>query len=510
MNGSITTVGIIGSGTMGRGIAQVAALAGMKTILTDQSEEALEGANAFLTKMISRLEEKGKIDVTKRDAALKNLTFSTETKSLADAHMVVEAIVEDEAIKTNLFQQLENIVSSDCLVCTNTSSLSVTKLGAKLKKPERFAGLHFFNPVPLMKVVEVIGGPLTADSTVSLLRDWVDQVGHTPAVAKDSPGFIVNHAGRGYGTEALRVLGENIATHDQVDRIMKATGAFRMGPFELLDLIGLDVSHAVMESIYHQYYQEPRFRPSPLAQNRVDAGLLGKKTGRGFYQYENGKKVDPQISKKPTGSSSIKVWIGVDDPKRRSSLEASLNSAAQIENTPSPSSQAVCLVAPMGTDASSEAKRLGLNVEQVVAVDMFLPVTETVTLMPTPTCNPNILDAACLAFKAPNVEVIQDSPGFVTQRIIAAVVNVGCDIAQQGITSADELDAAVHLGLGYKWGPLTMGDECGGKRIYEILENLYDYYGDPRYRPSPWLKRRCDLGISLKHESTTRPGAYND
>ena len=212
---------------------------------------------------------------------------------LAPCDLVVEAIVEDLSAKQRLFADLEQIVRADAVLATNTSSLSVSAIAAACARPERVAGYHFFNPVPLMKLVEVIPGQHTAEPVVAALQELALRMGHRPVRATNSPGFLVNHAGRGYGTEALRILAEGVATPVEIDRILREAAGFRMGPFELFDLVGIDVAHAVMESIYRQFYDEPRFRPQPLIRRYVDAGLLGRKSGAGFYRYVDGRQEIP-------------------------------------------------------------------------------------------------------------------------------------------------------------------------------------------------------------------------
>src|SRR5205807_776101 len=246
-----------------------------------------------------------------RDAlarAQANLVVADSRESLASCPIVIEAIVEDLDAKRELFRSLEDIVSEDCLMASNTSSFSITAIAAACKGPERIAGFHFFNPVPLMKVVEVVDGLLTAPWVGEALAALALRCGHKPVRAKDTPGFIVNHAGRGYGTEALRILGEGVAEFHGIDRILRDAAGFRLGPFELLDLTGLDVSHPVMESIYRQYYEEPRFRPSPIAAQRVHAGLLGRKSGRGFYRHENGKQEEIPDPPAPAARPAS-VWV---------------------------------------------------------------------------------------------------------------------------------------------------------------------------------------------------------
>jgi 3-hydroxybutyryl-CoA dehydrogenase len=326
------------------------------------------------------------------------------------------------------------------------------------------------------------------------------RMGHTPVRAQDTPGFIVNHAGRGYGTEALACLREGIADVPAMDRILREAAGFRMGPFELFDLTGLDVSHPVMESVYDQYYQEPRYRPSPITAQRVVAGLLGRKSNnRGWYAYADGQAKtapDPAAPQVPLPA----VWVG-DGPFADELRELAGKLGARVERGERPSDEAVCLVAPLGHDATTTALALGIDPRRTVAVDGLFGFAKRRTLMTTPVTRPEVRDAAhaLLAADGVPVSVIHDSPGFVSQRVIAHIVNIGCDIAQQRICTPEDLDRAVSLGLAYPKGPLAWGDAIGPERILAIVEALHAFYGDPRYRPSPWLKRRARLGVSLLH-----------
>src|SRR5690606_22654383 len=234
--------------------------------------------------------------------------------AMSDAQLVVEAVVERLDVKRDLFQQLEDIVADDCILASNTSSLSITAIAAGCQKPGRVAGYHFFNPVPLMKVVEIIDGLRTEPATGDALMELSRVMGHTPVRAKDMPGFIVNHAGRGMNIEGLRLAQESVAPFHQVDAIMREQAGFRMGPFELMDLTALDVSHPVMESIYQQFYDEPRFRPSPITAVRFAGGLLGRKTGEGFYRYADGAKQSPEAAAVPALPPGLKVWLAPYHP----------------------------------------------------------------------------------------------------------------------------------------------------------------------------------------------------
>ena len=279
------TIAVVGAGLMGRGIAQIAAQAGFDVAIYDVKPDAAAEARRAIAATLSMLAAKQKLTEDEAARATARIAVVADLGELSRVDLAIEAIVERLDAKQALFAALEAIVGKRCILATNTSSLSVTAIAAVCANPERVAGLHFFSPVPLMKLVEVIGGLLTDPHVVERLLAFGAALGHTPVRARDTPGFIVNHAGRGYGTEALRILGEGIADVATIDRVLTEGAGFRMGPFALFDLTGLDVSQPVMESIYHQYYEEPRFRPSPLGAQRLAAGVLGRKTGRGFYDY---------------------------------------------------------------------------------------------------------------------------------------------------------------------------------------------------------------------------------
>jgi 3-hydroxybutyryl-CoA dehydrogenase len=497
------TIGVIGTGAMGRGIAQIMAAGGMTVLMFDATDNAADAGRAFAERMILRAAEKGITTEDEAAAAVARLAVVDALADLAPCDVVVEAVIEDLPIKRQVFGELEGIVSDDCILATNTSSLSVTAIAAGLVHRARVAGFHFFNPVPLMKVVEVVEGLETSSGVVDALCVIARRAGHEPVRAKDTPGFLVNHAGRGLTTEGVRIVSEGIAEFTAIDDLLREGGpGFRMGPFELMDTTGLDVSHPVMESIFDQFYQEPRFRPGPLTRQRAIGGLHGRKTGRGFYVYEDNKKVVPPAAAVPDQLPDA-VWISHAEPDGRTLLIDALRDVVgnevEIDDGKKPSTKSLCLFTPLGADTTSCAVAEGIEAERCFAVDTLFGLEGRRTLMTTPLSDPDLRDQvhALLARGDHAVTVIHDSAGFVNQRVIAIIVNIACDIAQQRIAVPDDIDKAVRLGLGYPKGPLAMGDAIGPARLLKVLEAMVAFYGDPRYRPSPWLKRRAMLGVSL-------------
>jgi len=492
-------IGIVGSGVMGRGIAQIMAAAGFPVRVFDAHAQAMADACEFVRKMIARAAEKGQMSKEAADAAGARVQPVASLHDLAHCRLVVEAIVEQLEPKQALFKQLEEIVAADAILATNTSSLSVTAIAAGCKHPERVAGYHFFNPVPLMKLVEVVGGVRTAPQALDVLERVAKRAGHKSVRVDDSPGFLVNHAGRAYTSEALRLVQEGIANFATIDAIMRDAAGFRMGPFELMDLTALDVSFPAMQAIYTQYFHEPRYRPTPLMQQRMIGGVLGRKVGRGFYAYKDGAMVKapepPVLQVKPAA-----VWLG---PGGRDVREAIVGLAGKldvkVDRSAKPGDDSLCLVVPLGDDATTTATTLGLDPKRTVALDTLYGLKGRRTIMTTPVTDAAYRDGAhaLLAADGAPVSVIHDSPGFVAPRITAMIANLGCDIAQQRVAAAGDIDFAVKLGLGYPEGPLAMGDKMGAQTVLTILERLFAFYGDPRYRPSPWLKRRALLGVSL-------------
>ena len=501
---AISEVGLIGCGVMGRGIAQIAMLAGCHVRLADANAGAAVAARSALAASFDALVAKGRLDAARADAALARLTVCNGLEQMAGCHLIIEAIIEDLAAKKILFAQLEKIVAADTILATNTSSLSVTAIAAGMQQPHRLAGFHFFNPVPLMKIVEVIGGILTAPTVIDRLLALGTRWGHTAVRAKDTPGFIVNHAGRGFGTEGLRILAEGVCTVTTLDQILRDCAGFKLGPCELMDMTGLDVSHPVMESIYRQYFEEPRFRPQGLTRQMLAAGLLGKKTGRGFYRYDTaGKKIvepEPPVSVQSTALATL--WLSPTSQAAQPALSARLRaSGIAFAQTERPAPGAVCIVTPLGEDCTTCAVRERLDPSWTMATDVLFGAPTHYVLMTNPATTSECIAAAHAVFGrgGARVSVIRDSPGLVAQRVVAHIINIACEIAQQGIAAPSDIDRAVVLGLGYPHGPLAWGDALGASTVLTLLVNLFEQTGDPRYRPSSWLQRRAHLQLSLLH-----------
>lgn len=499
-------IGVIGCGIMGRGIAQIAALAGAHVRLVDSRAGASETARLNLIETLGKQVEKGRLQRLLADAAIGRLSACSGLHDLVGTHVVIEAIVEDLGAKKSLFKELEHIVGSGTILASNTSSLSITAIAAGLQHPQRFAGMHFFNPVPLMKIVEVVGGLLSAPAVVEYLLSLGAHWGHASVRAKDTPGFIVNHAGRGYGTEGLRILAEGVTTVATLDEILRDCAGFKLGPCELMDLIGLDVSHPVMESIYQQYYEEPRFRPQGLTRQMLDAGLLGKKTGHGFYVYDlQGQKlVAPEAPAQSVLPSS--VWLSRARTQQAGRVEALIAALCRqagvvFEQGAKPGPAALCIVTPLGEDTSSCVLQQGLDARRSVAIETLFDSGRRRVVMSNPATEGVYLDMArgLLGIDGIPVSVLKDSAGLVAQRVVAHIINIACEIAQQGIAEPRDIDRAVQLGLAYPQGPLAWGDQLGPAVVLTILTNLFEQSGDPRYRHSPWLRRRAQLGLSLLH-----------
>lgn len=496
-------IAVIGTGTMGRGIVQVSAAGGMRVIAYDEKAGGAAAAKDFTAKMLERSVEKGQMSPSEAKAAVDRITVATSLADCARADVVVEAVFERLDIKQDLFEKLDAVCGPNVILASNTSSLPVTAIAARTRHPERCAGMHFFNPVPLMRLVEVIPGLKTEAWVSEALMTIGRRMTREPVLCVDSPGFLVNHIGRGLGPETQRILQEGIASLDEIDRILTGAPGFRMGPFTLGDMVGIDVGNAAMASMYEQFFHEPAYAPSPLIALRAAGGMFGQKTGSGWYTYKDGKKVepDPKVvpALQPAGTS---VWVRPSDHNQdlQEPFLAYLKTQGfSIETGSSPSKEALIVITPVGYDVTTAVAELGLDGARTVAVDLLFGLKGPRTVMVSPATAPEYRDMAhaMMAADGQPVVVINDSPGFVAQRAVAALINVGCNVAQRGVGVPGDIDKGAKLGLGYPYGPIEWGDRIGPKRVLFILERLHAFYQEPRYRPSPWLKRRVMLGLPL-------------
>ncbi|MEM9147488.1 MAG: 3-hydroxyacyl-CoA dehydrogenase [Pseudomonadota bacterium] len=506
-------LGIAGLGAMGQGIAQVAAMGGVRVRLLDARAGAADAARKAVAARIDRLVEKGRLGTEAAAAAIACLEPVESVADLAPADAIVEAVYEDLELKRRLFAEIEAAVGPDCLIASNTSSIPIAAIARGCARRERIAGLHFFNPVPLMKLVEVIRAAETSDETVAALTALGRRMTRTPVTVKDSPGFLVNMGGRAFTTEALRIAHERIAAPAEIDAIMRDCWGYRMGPFELMDLTGIDVNYPVSQIVWEGYQRDPRLATSPNHKAMFDAGLLGRKTGQGWYRYAEGKPVDApspdhvtaepparRVALAPYDAALAEVQepaAGVD-PARLAAFCAEIG----LEIGPD---DGICpiLAAPVGQDASHLAAEARLDPRRLVCLDLLGDTHARVTIMTAPGADPSIRGAvaAAIAGSRRRVTAIADSAGFVGQRISAMVANLGCYMAEIGLASPGDVDTAMQLGLNYPRGPLGLTDHLGPAAVHEILDHLQASTGDPRYRPTPWLTRRALLGLPATTEA---------
>ncbi|MCW5719569.1 MAG: 3-hydroxyacyl-CoA dehydrogenase [Devosia sp.] len=487
------TIGVAGAGAMGAGIAEIAAASGIAVLLFDARPDA---ANAAIAAILGRAEKRvlsGKLEQGQLDRLASKLKAVEAIEALGPCEIIIEAIVEDLEAKRNLFAQLEDCVPIDTVLATNTSSLPIGVVGAKLTHPERFAGLHFFNPVPLMKLVEIIPGPRTAAATMERLTGFSTHIGKEPVTVRDTPGFLVNLGGRAFTTEALAIVQESVATPSQIDAIMRDCCGFRMGPFELMDLTGMDVNFTVSTFLHQSHFADPRLRSTPLHRYMLETGQLGRKTGRGFYLY--GDDASKPAADMPILAEPAKqVVLGEESPELFA-FAASIG----VEVLMADDGVAPILAFPLGEDVAAYALRLDLDLRRIVAVDLAFDTTRRVTLMSAVSADAMARDAVAAAIlgSGRSVTAINDSTGFVAQRIVAMIANLGCEMAQMSLAAPGDIDKAMRLGLNYPLGPLEWAEKLSPPRLLAILRQMQGLSGDDRYRPSAWLRRRADHGLSI-------------
>ena len=419
---------------MGAGIAQLAARAGARTLLHDPLPDALARGAQRAREGLAKEAAKGRLQAGEAEAAASRIETIDTLDAMSDCELVIEAAPERLELKHELFARLTEIVADDCVLASNTSSLLVTAIAAAVPRPERVVGMHFFHPPPIMRLLELVAGEQSSDEALALTHATGEAMGKTVIRAQDGPGFLVNRCNRPFGLEALRILQERIADIDTIDQTMRTEGGFRMGPFELMDLVGVDTGLEISISFYEQSFYEPRWRPSPITARYVAAGLCGRKTGRGYYDYSRDpyRPPDPEPEPEPKPEPHAGGTGGADG-------SATEGHAARANATPA-------------NDGETEGGGAHAN-----------PA-------PTPTA------------------------GGVLERILCQVINECAFALGEGVGSAQDIDTGMTLGLNYPRGPLAWADEIGLDRVLAVLDGLCDTYREERYRPAPVLRRLVGEG----------------
>ena len=476
-------IGVVGAGVMGTGIAQVAATAGHKVLLYDSRTDAAEKSKDQLSATLTKLVEKGKISDTDRDNILGRIAACKDLKEFSSCVLVIEAISEDIETKTALFKTLEDIVEAKTIICTNTSSLSVTAIGASLSHPENFAGLHFFNPAPLMSLVEVVAGLETREDVLCDLTEMATAWGKKPVRVKDAPGFVVNRGARSFYGEPLKFVEEGGADIATTDALIKSLG-FRMGPFELIDLVGLDINLAASRSTWRSYHGEPRYKPSSLVEQRVAAGRLGRKTGRGFYEYPS--TTEPVVKTLSTAKAPQEVAVHGDIGPANPLFQISRQAGVEIDRAQGDGWMMLDGLKLALTDGRMAAER-GAG---WVVFDLALNWEETRVIALSASAGTDVGLAAGY-FQALGKEVVQveDLPGMLCAKTICMLINEACETLLHGVAKKEDIDEAMKRGLNFPGGPFEWADKLGLSYVLNVLDNLEKSYRDPRYRASILLRR---------------------
>lgn len=495
-------VAVVGTGTMGQGIAQVALVAGHPVRLYDAAPgRAREAADAILARL-DRLVEKGRLDGAERDAARARLLPAEDLAELADCTLVAEAVLERLDVKQQLFRELEELVDDDCLLATNTSSLSVTAIGGALRNAGRFVGLHFFNPAPLMPLVEVVSGFATDVTSATRAYETARSWGKTPVACADTPGFIVNRIARPFYAEALAVYEAQAADPATIDAILRESGGFRMGAFELTDLIGQDVNESVTHSVWESFFRDVRFTPS-LAQRRlVEAGRLGRKSGQGWYDYADGaERAEPHTAEEAQPPAYV---VAEGDLGPASELLALIREAG-ITVREDEEDHGTRLVLPGGGQLALTDGQTAVELRDVVYFDLALDYRKAtrIALSASQDISSKTLEEAVGLFQAlgKDVSVIGDVPGMVVARTVARIVDLAHDAVAKGVATEEDIDTAMRLGVNYPLGPFEWSRKLGRSWAYDLLDDLHLREPSGRYAPSLALYRHAYA--SEKREGTS-------
>jgi 3-hydroxybutyryl-CoA dehydrogenase len=501
-------IGVVGAGTMGGGIAQLACLAGARTLLHDPVPDALERGVARLRENLAKGAERGRWSAEEAEAAAARVEPVHTVEALAPCGLVIEAAPESLEVKRDLYARLSEVVAEDCVLATNTSSIPVTAIAAAATHPERVVGMHFFNPAPLMRLLEVVAGEESGERALAIARATGAAMGKVVIDAADGPGFLVNRVNRPFSLEALRLVTERIASVEEVDHICRLAGGFRMGPFELMDLVGVDVGFDVARSFHEQSFGEPRWRPFPLSARLIAAGRTGRKAGRGFYDYRDGphRPEDPPAPQVGGGDGLVAI---AGDVALAQLLRARAAEAGWDVRMPADADGEVpFLILDCGaTDDEEEIPQGGPQAicchdGSLAALDPggaavgfhALPPLEPVGLVEL-TRGLDSSEAAARAVErffaslGLHTAWVGDAPGLVLGRIVCQLVNEAAFAVGEGVGSAADVDAGVIHGLNYPRGTLAWADEIGLDHVLAVLDALAHEYGEERYRAAPLLRR---------------------
>jgi 3-hydroxybutyryl-CoA dehydrogenase len=508
------TLGVVGAGTMGAGIAQLGCAAGIRTVLHDPVPEALESGSERVRTGLAKWIHKGRA----AEDALGRLEPVHSLDELSGCDLVIEAAPERPDLKRELFASLSEICGPDAVLATNTSSIPVTSLASAAARPHNVVGMHFFNPPPLMPLLEVIRAEQTAERAVELARATGEAMGKRVILAIDAPGFLVNRCGRPFGAEALRLLQERTASHEQIDRVCRLGGGFRMGPFELMDLVGIDVGFEVAKSFTELSFGEPRWKPSPIQARLVAAGRLGRKSGRGYYDYDGEgpyRPDDPEPLPLGGGDGRLVAITGdtpLADALRARALAAgfeapaaaSLGDRARLElaldlglgrtnnllHMRDAPQVKLCARASLAVSGLPEA--VGFHLLPPLDENRLVELTRLPTT-PRPAAEATEGFFTALGFVT---EWVDDAPGLVLGRIVCQLVNEAYFAIGEGVGSAEDVDAGLTLGLNHPRGPVEWGDAIGLEHVLAVLDGLWDERHEERYRAAPLLRRAAVFGAA--------------
>jgi 3-hydroxybutyryl-CoA dehydrogenase len=528
-------IGVVGAGTMGAGIAQLAARSGAQTLLWDPAGDALEHGLARAREGIAREVARGRLSEEEASGARERLLTTSGLEELAPCELVIEAVPERLEIKHALWRELGPIVSERCVLATNTSSLPVTAIAAAATAPERVVGMHFFNPPPVMRLLEVIAGERSSQEALALARAAGEAMGKTVIVARDGPGFLVNRCNRPFGLEALRLFGERIADIETIDRICRMGGGFPMGPFELMDLVGVDVGFEISKSFYEQSFGEPRWQPSPIAARYVAAGLHGRKTGRGYYRYEPDapyREADPEPLEAAAPGTGEAVVVIAGESSLAIQLRALAAHAGYEVRGPFTPAGGVLPALSIDCDAEPPAPagmraptpraeeptlshqggaRLVLCARgslatldpdgSAVGFHVLAPLARAslVELTRGSASSPVAIARAERFFQAIGRHVVwvADAPGLVLGRIVCQLINEALFALADGVAGAQDIDTGMTLGLNHPRGPLEWAREIGLDCVLDVLDALWEEYREERYRAAPILRRLVASGSHI-------------